>query len=309
MCDWPNRLRQVCAALVLSCTPAAADDLQRLRTEPDFALHYDFEALAPSAKAGLLRWAASQPRLETGETESCSTNAAAGVILAWKQARSLYADAQAFRKDRQRVLIFMDEIDAQTRAQVAGVPKSNPVAAELRRRVIREQPWAGMAAGPWLAQNPDTSGNAFQLFFLLLRARACAEQISNTTWLKQTLRRTDWPQDQRAADDAWLIAQHSDHDPAFQQEALARLGKALQHNPALAQDYAYLQDRVSVRLGKPQIYGTQFHPVCGGNRPYPIEDKAGLDRRRARVGLGPWADYDKQIGKPCRAPEQNKRVE
>ncbi len=62
-----------------------------------------------------------------------------------------------------------------------------------------------------------------------------------------------------------------------------------------ARDQAYLEDRVRVHAGRPQLYGTQFTYDQDQLKPHPIEDPEHLDRRRAAVGLTPFADYEAQI--------------
>ena len=56
---------------------------------------------------------------------------------------------------------------------------------------------------------------------------------------------------------------------------------------------AYLEDRIRMRQGKPQCYGSQIVPdkETGAWVLYPVEDPVNLDKRRAAVGLGPIQDY------------------
>jgi hypothetical protein len=49
---------------------------------------------------------------------------------------------------------------------------------------------------------------------------------------------------------------------------------------------AYLEDRVRVNAGQPQLYGTQFTVTDGQFGPRPIESPQRLDERRAAAGLG-----------------------
>ena len=96
----------------------------------------------------------------------------------------------------------------------------------------------------------------------------------------------------------WLLVQHADHDPEFQQSALAELSDAVCRGKADPRDEAFLIDRVRVNTHRPQVYGTQFyideHGVFG---PRKIEDAEHLDERRAVVGLEPFRDYQKRLQK------------
>ena len=58
---------------------------------------------------------------------------------------------------------------------------------------------------------------------------------------------------------------------------------------------AYLEDRVRVNAGQPQLYGTQFTVTGGTFGPHPIEDPGRLDERRAQAGLAPFTDYEARM--------------
>ncbi len=50
-------------------------------------------------------------------------------------------------------------------------------------------------------------------------------------------------------------------------------------------------DRIRVREGQPQLYGTQFREQNGRMEPFPIENEGEVDLRRAKVGLQPLSEY------------------
>ena len=58
---------------------------------------------------------------------------------------------------------------------------------------------------------------------------------------------------------------------------------------------AYLEDRVRVNAGQPQLYGTQFTETDGEFRPRPIQDPHRLDERREEAGLEPFTDYEARM--------------
>jgi hypothetical protein len=105
--------------------------------------------------------------------------------------------------------------------------------------------------------------------------------------LKAIVDRYAWPPlslvGERASRSAWMIAQHADHDVAFQRRCLELLERAIAAHEADPGDAAYLVDRIRVNEGRPQVYGTQFG--------HPIEDPAHVDTRRKEAGLEPLADY------------------
>jgi hypothetical protein len=94
---------------------------------------------------------------------------------------------------------------------------------------------------------------------------------------------------------AWIIAQHADHDPAFQERMLELLQAAVACGEASLRHAAYLTDRVCVNRGRPQIYGTQFGGSAETYGPQPIADRSGLDERRTAVGLEPFAEYEQHM--------------
>ena len=118
----------------------------------------------------------------------------------------------------------------------------------------------------------------------------------NTEGLRRILAEHGWPGrslvGDQGAHDAWLIAQHADHDPAFQREALGLLTEAVARGEARPRELAYLTDRVRVNEGREQVFGTQMRPDENGMPvPQPIEDPERVDERRADVGLEPLDQY------------------
>jgi hypothetical protein len=123
----------------------------------------------------------------------------------------------------------------------------------------------------------------------------------NTADLKALLEMYSWftiSEWGKAADNnAWLLVQHADQDRNFQKAVLAKLEKLYPSGETRPDHYAYLFDRVATSWNDPsqrqlQRYGTQGHCVESGKwEPFPIEDEANLDARRAEVGLPPLAEY------------------
>ena len=118
----------------------------------------------------------------------------------------------------------------------------------------------------------------------------------NTSWLKAVLARIGWFDVTRyganASRTAWLLLQHSDHDPAFQERMLVDLEPRMRRGDMEPRSYAYLVDRVAHNAGRPQTYGTQGRCVGPGDwQPFDTIELAGLDERRLAVGLEPMSEY------------------
>ena len=97
------------------------------------------------------------------------------------------------------------------------------------------------------------------------------------------------------------MAQHADAEPEFQGRCLALLTEAVADGAANPSHLAYLTGRVLCAEGKPQRYGTQFWTGIddtddtGRLHVRPVEDREHLDERRAAVGLGPFAEYERHM--------------
>jgi hypothetical protein len=130
-----------------------------------------------------------------------------------------------------------------------------------------------------------------------LAAIAEVDQRS-TAFMKKVVAKHGWPGNAlvgpTAAKGAWLLVQHADKDPAFQENCLGMMEKAVKAHQADGKSFAYLTDRVRLAKGEKQLYGTQFRPEHGQWVPRPIEDAAHVDARRKAVGLGTMAEYLEQ---------------
>jgi hypothetical protein len=111
----------------------------------------------------------------------------------------------------------------------------------------------------------------------------------NTARLREMVGQHGWPGHRLVAEAgahaAWLLAQHA--PPDVQEEFLPLLQDAVTRGDASPADLAYLTDRVLMERGEPQIHGTQYQFSDGVLEPWPVRDPAGLDERRAALGLVP----------------------
>lgn len=166
-----------------------------------------------------------------------------------------------------------------TASPVAECPPGDELSAELLAMLERDQ--AGRTGGEDLEGDP-----------------------ARTERLREIIDACGWPTTslvgEEAEDAAWAIAQHSDHDVDFQRQALELLADAVAADDASPGNLAYLTDRVAVNSGERQTYATQIAcvdglpEVAGG-----LLDEAGVDARRAEVGLAPLADYLAEFAEVC----------
>jgi hypothetical protein len=118
---------------------------------------------------------------------------------------------------------------------------------------------------------------------------------ANTEWLKGVVASQGWPTraivGDAAADAAWLLVQHGDADPAFQLRSLRLMEPLVAAGQVNRRNFAYLYDRVMLKIAGKQRYGTQL--VCRGGRyvPQPLEEARSVDAARRTVGLGTIAAH------------------
>lgn len=99
---------------------------------------------------------------------------------------------------------------------------------------------------------------------------------------------------------AWVIAQHADQNPMFQELARELLRAAVADGQGDPVELAYLDDRVRVNQGDEQVYGTQVR--CRGGEPTPatpISDPDAVEELRAELGLDPLTVYYEDFALPC----------
>lgn len=89
----------------------------------------------------------------------------------------------------------------------------------------------------------------------------------------------------------FLVIQHA--DLKTQLKYLPMMRKALKEGNIEPSSMALLEDRVALRQGKKQIYGSQISrdPKTGEHYVLPIANAEHVDERRAEVGLSSLADY------------------
>jgi hypothetical protein len=92
----------------------------------------------------------------------------------------------------------------------------------------------------------------------------------------------------------FLVIQHADLQT--QQKYLPMMREAVKKGNASGANLALMEDRVALREGRKQIYGSQIGMNRDTKQNYvsPLEDPENVDQRRAKVGLQPIADYVSQ---------------
>ncbi len=101
----------------------------------------------------------------------------------------------------------------------------------------------------------------------------------------------------------FLVIQHA--GLATQEKYLPLLEASVDAGESRPADLAYLQDRILMRQGKKQLYGSQIvYNNTGDQVLYPIEDEKNVNVRRAKVGLPPLEEYAERFGIDYHLPPQ-----
>ena len=144
--------------------------------------------------------------------------------------------------------------------------------------------------------NSDLKGKTtYSKAELLVIERVEKRQIQNLDIVTTILDKYGWLSKEEVGQTAsgalWLTIQHS--DLATQLKYFPLLKEAVKNDKADPTDVAMLEDRMALKQGKKQIYGSQLppHPITKKSTVWAIENPEKVDERRAKVGLEPMSEY------------------
>ena len=197
------------------------------------------------------------------DNEPSASGAACPGAAAWNEAHAELSVPAMQRRDAARTLSRPDMLD------------------ELRRRVAADQ-----AARRAMLANPAEGA--------VLR-EVTRVDADDDAWLRHLLEKDGLPGADQIGEFGlhltWLLVQHADQDPQLQQWALAGFERRHAAGEFSADELARLTDRVLLKQGKTQRYGTQFDWGSGRFDPRHIDDVSDVDAHRRQLGLMPLADY------------------
>lgn len=131
---------------------------------------------------------------------------------------------------------------------------------------------------------------------------AVKEVLNEYGWLS-------WEKIGRTANSAlFLVIQHADLETQVAYAPMLRA--AVKRGDAAAADLALLEDRLALRQGKKQSYGSQIgiDQETGEHYVSPLEDPDNVNQRRAEVGLAPIQDYISNWGLTWDAEAYKKKL-
>jgi uncharacterized protein DUF6624 len=113
-------------------------------------------------------------------------------------------------------------------------------------------------------------------------------RVTHAERLKDIIAEHGWPTiplvGEQGSLGAWILAQHADHDHAFQLQCLDLMAAEVAKGTISRWQFAYLVDRVLANHKQAQIFGTQLQQPA-------ILDIAHVNARRALAGMKPYEDY------------------
>ncbi len=101
----------------------------------------------------------------------------------------------------------------------------------------------------------------------------------------------------------WLVIQHASLE--VQEKYFPLMEESVKKSESSATELGYLEDRILMRKGKKQKYGTQVatNPKTGEMEIWPIEDEKNVNIRRAELYLQPLENYAKSFGIEYKLPK------
>lgn len=143
----------------------------------------------------------------------------------------------------------------------------------------------------------------------VLWSKVMKQDSANVLAVKGIINKYGWlgPDEvgEQGATTIFLVIQHA--DPLTQVTYLPLMRDAVKKGMARASNLALLEDRVLIRQGKDQIYGSQINTdSTGGNSFYPIMDEENVNKRRIKMGLGPLEEYARMFGIEYQVPKSKK---
>lgn len=207
-----------------------------------------------------------------------------------------------FQEIRDRALPMADMWLTATRlATSIGGPRGPALSDALIARPLGEQMLRltfGWGHGD-LKDAPKLAPQDLTMFQSRIGMAMVALDHDNSAWLKKTVAERGWPKisevGERASAEAWLLAQHADADPVFQLQVLRLMEPLMAKGEVSKSNYAYLHDRIMLKLVGKQRYATQMTCEKGKRVPQPLEDEQAVDRLRAEMGMPTLAENLKRL--------------
>ena len=255
-----------------------------------------------------------------GRGGRCVTEAEQEVLAGLRTAGDA-ADAETWRADReaavaaiQRWRLLRESVLSGDHAEPPYVDVAKRVAdigpiKEPRKRALMERAAIDQfMRSSWVEPGDEWLGalspGARMRVNRTIGGEGCRLDQDNAAWIEREVAQHGWYVRSVHGDDgdtaAWLIVQHADRNPGFQQRMLEVLGPLVAAGETQASNYAYLFDRVAVNSGRPQRYATQGRCTARDVwTPLPLEAEDQVARHRGQAGLQSYDAYRADMNRRC----------
>ena len=141
--------------------------------------------------------------------------------------------------------------------------------------------------------------------------RMAAVHDANAARLREIIREHSWPTTSLVGHDganaAHRIAQHSINHPDLMRQCRNLIKAACDRGEVPRAQFAYIDDRIRVYEGLPQLYGTQWRDSVEGLEPYPVDDWKLVNERRQELGLPTLDAMRPELGQRLSADAVNRK--
>lgn len=246
-------------------------------------LHSRHSALSHLRAALCADWCGDSIKAETLGTQA--------VLISWAISEKVLNDPQNY-SEFQRIAgtPFETGIRSKIRIQAEALGIDLSLRAELEKIHEEDQKYRRTS-------NPYSPGSPEHIAFIEASLRA---DSLNLVKIEEMLQLYGYPGKSLVgeveASTAWLVIQHAPLEKQVQYFPM--IEEAAQKGEIRRSDWALLLDRIRMRQGQPQVYGSQIvrDPNNGQWMLHPVEDEANVNKRRAEIGLEPLEDYALRFG-------------
>jgi hypothetical protein len=175
---------------------------------------------------------------------------------------------------------------------VAEAMLNKPLIKKLDSMVVEDQKWRNLTTKISNGEKLDKSIDKNQIMKNWIMTDSM-----NTAEVRKIFYQYGFPNydlvGPKGANDFWLLIQHQDRHPSFQDSVLTKMKIEVDKGKAPSSSYAYLLDRVKVNTKQLQVYGTQMTLNKEGTsfEPQPVIEPEKLNERRKSVGLHSIEEY------------------
>ena len=210
--------------------------------------------------------------------------------------KGAYADYDKITKDSDLVSLHSDQRWNMILKFINGNKNNTSLYIELENMVIEDQKWRHLMTESKNSAKDSIPHDTINQHMILTDSL-------NYYKLRDIFAKYGYPNKDLVGDKGsgnfWLLVQHQDRRPAFQDSVLKAMKVEVDRDKASPSNYAYLVDRVCINSNKEQVYGTQMqlNHDSTSYEPRPVIEPSKLDERRKSMHLSGIEVYISEMNK------------